>query len=172
VKRQRENTKVRVRLFEEKDEQRILDILNMAIADRRVTALLTPATRQKRAPWFAEHRTERHPIFVAEVDGRVVGWMAVTAYRSGREGFSRACELSYYLDKAYQHQGIGTVLMDRVIARCRALGYKHLMLIIFEDNLPSLSLARKFGFEPWGLFPGIVEIDGHTKDCFQMGRAI
>ena len=135
MKGQRENTKVRVRLFEEKDEQRILDILNMAIADRRV-------------PWFVEHRAERHPIFVAEVDGRVVGWMAVTAYRSGREGFSKACELSYYLDKAYQHQGIGTVLMDRVITRCRTLGYRHLILIIFEDNLPSLSLARKFGFEP------------------------
>lgn len=172
MKRQRENTKVGVRLFEKKDEQRILDILNMAIADRSVTALLTPATRKKQAPWFAEHRTKRHPIFVAEVGGRVVGWMAVTAYRSGREGFAGACELSYYLDKAYQHQGIGSVLMDQVIARCRALGYKHLMLVILEDNLPSLSLARKFGFEPWGLFPGIVEIDGHTKDCYQMGRTI
>lgn len=73
MKGQRENTKVRVRLFEEKDEQRILDILNMAIADRRVTALLTPVTRKKRVPWFVEHRAERHPIFVAEVDSRVVG---------------------------------------------------------------------------------------------------
>lgn len=161
-----------VRPCEPKDRKRVLDILNQAIVKRKVTALLTPATMAGRAGWFAEHDDGRHPIYVAEMGGEVVGWMAVTAYRSGREGFATACELSYYLDAGIRHRGLGSILMREVIGRCRKLGYKHLMLIIFEDNAASRALAEKFGFTIWGRFPKIIEIDGRVTDCLQYGRHI
>lgn len=163
---------VTVRPCEPKDRQRVLDILNQAIKKRKVTALLTPVTMAGREGWFREHDDGKHPIYVVELDGQVVGWMAVTAYRSGREGFATACELSYYLDENMRHRGIGTILMREVIDRCRKLGYKHLMLIIFEDNKASRGLAEKFGFTPWGRFPKIIEIDGRVIDCLQYGRHI
>lgn len=161
-----------VRLAEPRDYQRILDILNIAIRQRRVTALLTPVTMASRQDWFKEHNDGIHPIYVAEVNHEIAGWMAVTAYRSGREGFKYACEVSYYLAPEYQGQGIGSALMDHVIKASRARGIKHLMAVIFANNIPSQRLAKKFGFKVWGCFPGIVEIDGTTTDCFQMGRKL
>lgn len=160
---------VAVRLAKKKDYQRILDILNMAIKERRVTALLTPVTLKNRQEWFKEHSDGIHPIYVAEKDGVVAGWMAVTAYRSGREGFKRACEISYYIAPEYQGCGVGTRLMEHVIAESRRRGLKNLMAIIFADNFGSLRLAMKHGFKIWGNFPEIVEIDGRTTDCYQMG---
>lgn len=163
------NSELVIRVFKKEDEQRILDILNMSIRGRRVTALLTPVTMEGRQGWFKEHSDGVHPIYVAELDGKVIGWMAVTAYRSGREGFFNTCELSYYLDPDYQHQGIGKKLMAYVIDACRKQGLKNLMLVIFSDNKASLRLAANFGFQVWGRFPGIVEIDGRTADCYQLG---
>lgn len=161
-----------IRLAKPADYQRILDILNQSIRDRKYTALLTPATFPKRKKWFKDHQDGRYPIYVAEVDGKVAGWMAVSAYRDGREGFIHTCEVSYYIDEAYRGCGIATRLMEHVIETSRASGIKNLMAVIFADNQGSLALVRKFGFEQWGRFPNIVEIDGETKDCLQMGRAL
>lgn len=167
---EKKTAKVKIRRFRPEDEPAILSILNQSIVERKVTAQLTPATMDGRRGWFAKHSAARTPLFVAEVDGTVLGWMAVTPYRGGREGFLKTCELSYYLDKSFRHQGVGSALMAYTLDACRDLGYRHVLLIIFEHNLPSQGLARKFGFSVWGRFPNIVDIDGHIQDCLQMGR--
>lgn len=164
--------KYEIRTAERKDYLKILDILNQAIRKRNCTALLTPATFQTRKKWFQDHQDGKHPIFVAMDGNRVAGWMAVTAYRDGREGFSKTGEVSYYIDEKYQNQGVASALMEEVLERCRLRGFKSLMAVIFADNRGSIALAEKFGFEKWGLFPGIIEIDGETKDCLQYGRAL
>lgn len=166
-----ENLIFDVRLAREDDYQSIIDILNAAIAERRYTALLTPVSIVGRAEWFRAHQDGIHPIYVAEdkTSGQVIGWMAVNAYRSGREAFAKSCEISYYIAPDFRGHGVGTALMDRVIAESRSRGLKNLMAVIFADNQGSLKLARAHGFEPWGRFPGIVEIDGRQTDCYQMG---
>ena len=82
-----------IRLARPGDYQRILDILNDAIEKRRYTALLTPVTIESRRQWFQDHQDGRHPIYVADIGDDIAGWMAVTAYRDGREGFCHACEV-------------------------------------------------------------------------------
>jgi L-amino acid N-acyltransferase YncA len=94
-----EAAQMKIRRFRAADEPAILSILNQSIVERKVTAQLTPATMEARRGWFAMHSARRYPIFVAEEGGDVLGWMAVTPYRGGREGFSKTCELSYYLDR-------------------------------------------------------------------------
>ncbi len=214
----REPLSLEVRLARENDYQQIIEILNAAIAERRYTALLKPASIVGRAEWFRAHQDGIHPIYVAEDQktgrvvgwmavnayrsgreafarscdraewfrahqdgihpiyvaedqktGRVVGWMAVNAYRSGREAFARSCEISYYIAPAFRGHGVGTILMERVIEESRKRGLKNLMAVIFADNQGSLRLAKKHGFEIWGKFPEIVEIDGRETDCYQMG---
>lgn len=161
-----------IRLAEPQDYQKILDILNEAIRARRYTALLTPATMEKRVNWFKDHQDGRHPIYVCEEDGEVCGWMAVTAYRDGREGFCHTCEISYYIDEDYKHRGIASDLLEYVMKVSKDSGIKHLMAVIFEDNVYSRKLVEKYGFEVWGRFPDIVEIDNQEKDCLQYGRRL
>ncbi len=158
-----------IRLARPEDYQPILDILNIEIKQRRYTALLTPVTLESRKDWFQAHQDGRHPIYVALENGQVAGWMAVTAYRDGREGFCHACEVSYYLHPNFTGRGIASDLMKYVKAVSYRSGIKHLMAIIFSNNTPSRHLAEKHGFEIWGRFPNIVEIDSTEKDCLQYG---
>lgn len=158
-----------VREARAQDYPRILDILNQAIARRNCTALLTPATIENRQPWFRAHEDGLHPIYVCEENGGVLGWLALTAYRDGREGFKRACEVSYYIDEDARRAGVASALMRHAIDGAGKQGLTTLMAVIFADNGPSRALAEKFGFELWGRFPNIIEIDGREIDCLQYG---
>lgn len=163
---------VTLRRAKRKDHHQIVGILNAAIHKRQFTALLTPVTVEGRQPWFRLHRDGIHQIYVAEVAGEVVGWMAVTAFRSGREAFARTAELSYYIDPNFQRLGLSKILMDYTIRQCQKRGLVTLLAVVFADNEGSLHLLQGFGFKEWGRFPEIVEIDGRVTDCLYMGRKI
>ena len=53
----------------------IIDIYNATVPTRMVTAELEPTTVEARLPWFREHSPDQYPFWVAESDGRVIGWL-------------------------------------------------------------------------------------------------
>lgn len=164
--------KLQVRTATTKDQQRIVDILNARIRERRYTALLTSVTVESRQDWFREHNNGTHQIYVIEDQDAVIGWMAVTAFRSGREAFDQTAEISYYVDTDREGRGIGKTLMAHVITECRQKGLKNLISMVFGDNERSLGLAKKFGFTEWGRLPQVIEIDGRVTDYLIMGLKI
>ena len=161
-----------IKIAEEKEHQEILDILNQAINERRFTALLTPVTLENRRRWFEEHDDLKHPIFIYKEGDRTLGWMAISVYRDGREGFQNTCEISYYIDKDHRGKGIASKLLDKVMDYSKDVGINNLMAVVFADNTYSKKLLKSNGFTEWGRFPNIVEIDNITKDCLQFGRCL
>ena len=160
---------MKIRLVEEKDYQQVLDILNEAIEKRIYTAQLREATMEDRKSWFVEHSSTQHPMFVVEVDEEIMGWVTLTEFRGGREGFRYASEISYYIDSRAQGKGLGNKLMGLAIATARDIGYKSLIAIIFDSNFISINLAKKHGFELWGHLPDVVDIDGEIFGCDYWG---
>jgi len=158
-----------IRLVEAKDYQRVLDILNDAIEKRIYTAQLSKASMEGRTAWFSHHAHPRHPMFVIEADGEIMGWVTLTEYRAGREGFRFTSEISYYIDSRAQGKGYGTIMMGRAIDVARELGFRNLIAVIFDTNEASKKLAKKFKFEIWGRLPGVVDIDGKDIDCDYWG---
>lgn len=158
-----------IRLVEKKDYQRVLDILNQAIFERAYTAQLTMATMEARREWFVGHSCPQHPMFVAEIEGEVVGWITLTEFRAGREGFRYTTEISYYIDEKARGIGIGKQMMSHAIEAARRLGFKSLIAVIFASNFCSIKLAKKHGFERWGILPKVVDIDDNEFDCEYWG---
>lgn len=163
---------MKIRLVEEKDYERVLDILNEAIAARKFTAQLSPATMTIRKDWFIHHSAPRHPMFVAEIDDQVVGWITLTEFRAGREGFRFTSEVSYYIDSRCHRKGIGTKLMERAIEAAREIGFRNLVAVVFDSNISSRKLVKKFGFKLWGHMPDAVDIDGKSIGCDYWGLKI
>ncbi|AFA47866.1 GNAT family N-acetyltransferase [Acetobacterium woodii] len=151
-----------IRLVQEKDYQRVLDILNEAIAARKFTAQLSLATMEMRKEWFIHHSAPRHPMFVAVVADQVVGWITLTEFRAGREGFRFTSEISYYIDSRFHRQGIGSLLMKRAIEAAKEIGFKNLVAVVFDTNICSRKLVKKHGFKLWGHMPDTVDIDGQS----------
>jgi phosphinothricin acetyltransferase len=160
---------LKIRRVEQKDYQRVLDILNKAIEDRIFTALLTTTSMEERKDWFIKHSLPKHPMYVAEIDDHVVGWITLGAFRDGREGFLCTSELSYYIDENYRGQGIGSKLMDTAIEAAKEIGCSNLLAVIFDTNIGSQKLAIKKGFKLWGHLPDVIEIDGKTHGCDYWG---
>jgi GNAT superfamily N-acetyltransferase/uncharacterized protein YjiS (DUF1127 family) len=59
------------------------------------------------------------PYLVAELDGRVAGYCYATAYRP-RSAYRYTIEDSVYVAEGFDGRGIGTALLETLIARCEA----------------------------------------------------
>jgi len=51
----------------------------------------------------------------------------------------------------FQHQGIGTVLMNKCIARSREYGARRMVLEVQSSNLKAINFYKKMGFDLIGL---------------------
>ena len=141
----------------------IVDIYNQAIRSRCATGDMQEFAVDERIEWFEKFDNNEYPIYIAEVDNRVVGYCALSPYRPGRKAMSTVAEISYYLAYSFHEKGIGTALIKYVIADCDRIGKKSLLAILLDINSPTIGLLEKFNFKKWGHFPGIIEIDG--KKC-------
>ncbi|MDR3681053.1 MAG: GNAT family N-acetyltransferase [Flavipsychrobacter sp.] len=149
-----------IRIAQKNDLQEIVDIYNQAVAGGFMTADTRPWQTAQRQEWFAIHTPNEHPIFVAEIDGKVTGWLTVSAYRPGRHALRFIKEVSYYIDHNYVGQGIGSALLAHAIQEAPNLQIKHYLAIVLDENKASIKLLEKFGFQLWGHLPGIADFDG------------
>jgi L-amino acid N-acyltransferase YncA len=150
----------------------LVEIYNQSIPSKRSTGDTQPQRVEDRLTWFEEHRPEKHPIFVADVDGRAAGWCSLSPYRPGRAALRFTAEISYYIDTAYHRQGIGTALIGHTLAACPALQIRHLFAIVLESNEASLKLLEKMSFEQWGYLPRVADFDGIEVGHLYYGRHI
>lgn len=143
------------------DLKAIVEIYNQAILTGKSTADLTPVTPNSRVEWFNQHTPDRYPIFIAETENIVAGWISLSPYRSGREALRFTAEVSFYIHTDYQRKGIGTKLLDLIIAEIPKIGIKTIFAIILEHNYPSINLVEKFKFEKWGFLPKVADFMGN-----------
>ena len=141
------------------DLPRLTAIYNQAIQARQ-TADTLPLSTTDRQPWFESHQQLNYPVFVIEKEGVVCGYSTLSKYRGGRPALCKTVEISYYLDGAYQRQGLGSQLLGHALEMAKTLGFNHTVAILLETNSPSIGLLEKFGFAKWGHLPDIAEIDG------------
>lgn len=149
-----------IRLAKHDDLETLVEIYNQAIKTGRCTADTETFTVKERRSWFEEHQSPDYPLYVYEVDGKVVGYLYLSGYRPGRKAMRFTAEVSYYLHNDYQRQGIGSNLMEFAIEKSRELNYKTLIAILLEWNIPSIKLLKKYGFNEWGCLPNIADFDG------------
>jgi L-amino acid N-acyltransferase YncA len=155
----------------ESDLDAIVAIYNAAIPGRLATADTEPVSVESRRGWFHDHDPERLPVWVAEHEGRVVGWLSFGRFY-GRPAYASTAELSVYVDPTAQRGGIATQLVSAAIARAGGLGLTTLLGFVFAHNEPSVSLFRKLGFEQWGHLPRVAVLDGVERDLLILGRRL
>jgi L-amino acid N-acyltransferase YncA len=152
----------------EADLPAIIEIYNATVPTRMVTAELEPTTVEARLPWFREHSPHEYPFWVAESDGRVIGWFDFKKLLP-RCAYRGTAEISVYVGEQFRRLGVGQRLLEEAIARAPSLGITVLVGLIFGHNEPSLKLFQRFGFERWGFFPGVAQLDDVKRDLVVVG---
>ncbi len=160
---------MRIRDATLEDLAAIVEIYNSIIPGRLVSADTEPVSVEQRLAWFREHDPARRPIWVAEADGHVVGWLSLSDFYDGRPAYSVTAEIGIYVKEGHRGTGIGGRLLEETIRRAPALGIKTLTAGAFAGNEPSLKLFGRFGFQRWAYFPRVAELDGAERDLVVLG---
>ncbi len=160
-----------IRDAREADLPAIVAIYNSIIPGRMVTADLEPVTVASRLPWLEAHHPERRPVWVAEEDDRVIGWLSFDTFYA-RAAYDGTAMIAIYVEEARRRTGLGHLLLDRALAHAPKLGVHTLLGYIFAHNEPSLRFFAKFGFERWAHLPRIASLDGIERDLIIVGRRL
>jgi len=100
--------------------------------------------------YFDEHAAGKYPVLAAESDdGTFLGFASCGPYRH-YQGYLHAAELSVYVEPSARRTGVGTALLARLEDECRRIGIHTLIGVIDSENLPSIELHRKCGYEHAG----------------------
>ena len=126
------------------DVEEITSIYNEAILTTTATFDTEPKTTEDRMEWF-NHHDERHPIFVACVNDRVVGWASLTMW-SDRAAYDDTVETSVYIASEFRGKGIGRQLNSTLVQEGQALKYHTLIARIAEGSVESVRIHEGVGF--------------------------
>lgn len=134
----------------------INEIYNEAV--RNTTANWSCAERSLReaGEWFAQYGAPNRPLIVAEEDARVVGYACLSAFRE-KDAYWPVAENSVYVHRDYRGRGIGTRLMERVIALGREAGLRVITAWVDADNEESIVFHERLGFERVGTMRNVGE---------------
>jgi phosphinothricin acetyltransferase len=90
-------------------------------------------------------RPENLPMTVLEVDDEVVGWGALSSFKS-RCAYRETVELSVYVRHDSHRRGCGRMIVRDVIERARSLGYHTIIAVPCEESVASIGLLCSLGF--------------------------
>jgi len=150
---------VTVRLAEEEDRLPMAHLFAAVAAEQDGIAAELPVDVEKRAERWQLDRT-----LVAVVAGDIVGVIFVT-----ESGFGLG-EIAMFVAAGRRGHGVGTALVEAVIAWAKTRPLHKLTLGVFPHNEAAIGLYRKFGFVEEGRHPKhIRRADGELWDLIDMG---
>jgi L-amino acid N-acyltransferase YncA len=137
-------TGLEIRRAEVGDLEAITEIYNEAILTTTATFDTEPKTVAERTCWLASH-DQKHPVLVALVNGRVVGWASLSRW-SDRPAYDATAETSFYVKSDFRGQGIGRKLKEAIVAEARRLQLHTLIARVAQGSEASLHLNESVGF--------------------------
>jgi L-amino acid N-acyltransferase YncA len=151
------------------DEDVIVQIMNHGISSW-ANAYQEPFDWIDGAAWFKKLRDSALRLIVCEQDRRVVGWASLSDYREARPALARVKEVTFYVHKDFQRQGVATKMIEYLEQECEQLKVEHLAAILLSDNVGSRKLLEKNGYFVFGLFEGVVRFGRHYTGHLYMGK--
>ncbi|MDH5672174.1 MAG: GNAT family N-acetyltransferase [Myxococcales bacterium] len=150
----------------------VVEIYNHAVEEGLKTADTEPISLESRAQWFLQHEDLRHPIFVAEREGLVLGFCSLSPHRPGRRALRKVAEVSYYVHRDQRGAGVGCALLTHAVERAHEYGFVHLFALLLDVNQQSIRMLERAGFYKWGHLPEVADFDGVVCGQVIYGRQL
>lgn len=156
-------TEVLIRRATPEDAESIACIWDVICAERVYTAVNRPFTPEQERAYIAS-LSDREGIFVAEVDGQVVGFQSLELWARYTDSFDHVGTLGTFVLPQWRGRGIGRRLAEHTLAFARAHGYEKLVVYVRAGNRGARAFYQSLGFAPRGILTRQVKIDGQYDD--------
>lgn len=130
-----------------------------------------PPTVAEMARRMADLTGRGFPWLVAEDGGHVVGYAYAGPFRA-RSAYRFTVEDSVYVAPEAQGRGVGRRLLEALIARCEALGFRQMIGGIGGATPASMALHAACGFHEVGRYEKVGFKFGRWLDVVEMQRAL
>jgi L-amino acid N-acyltransferase YncA len=127
------------------------------------------ATFETEAPTWEAWDGAHSGGIVAEEDGEVVGWAALSPY-SARAVYAGVAEESVYVAARARGRGVGRALLEAIIERSEQAGIWTLEAGVFPENRASVALHLGCGFRVVGVRERIGRLNGEWRDVLLLER--
>lgn len=127
----------------------IRDIYNSVLLASTAIYNDRPVTLEDRETWWRTRLAQDFPVIVAVDDTGVLGYASFGDFRPW-PGYRLTVEGTIHIREGVRGQGIGSRLLEELVARARTLG-KHVMIAgVDSENSASLHFLTSHGFVPAG----------------------
>jgi L-amino acid N-acyltransferase YncA/DNA-binding transcriptional ArsR family regulator len=155
---------ISVRALEPGDWPAVRRVYGEGIATGLATFDTTvPSRASLDAKWLPDHR------WVAELDGEVVGWTALSPV-STREAYSGVAESSIYVADGHRGKGMGKALIRQQVVAADEAGLWTLQTAIFTENRAGIALHHQAGYRTVGIRERIAQRGGIWHDTVLVER--
>jgi L-amino acid N-acyltransferase YncA len=153
-----------IRELEEEDWPAVAAIYAEGIATRNATFETEVPSWED---WDGTHLSS--PRLVAELDGEVVGWAALSPV-SDRCCYTGVAENSIYVAESARGRGVGSNLLCELVERAERAGLWTIQTGIFPENMASIALHERCGFRIVGVRERLGQLDGTWRDVLLLER--
>ncbi len=140
------NLDIKIRKYESKDTQYILEIINFNILNSVSLYDYTIRSFEQQKSILEDKIAKNFPIIVAEIDGVCVGFGMYSEFRF-REAYKFTVEHSVYVSEEFNGKGIGKLLLLELIVLAKKQGLHTMIGVIDSENQNSIDFHKKYGFE-------------------------
>lgn len=130
-----------------------------------------PPGADEMAARMAKLATAGFPYFVAEADGRLVGYAYGSPWHE-RSAYRLTVQDSVYVDAAFHRRGLGRLMLARLIERCQTRGFRQMLAAVGGPNPGSIALHEALGFRLIGTAEAIGLKFGRWLDVAYLQRAL
>ena len=131
------------------DAEAIRAIYNYEVEHETATFDLVPRTLEDQLAW-QEAREGAFCVYVAELNGEVVGFGALSPYKE-RAAYRTSVEDSIYIRRDLSRQGIGRILLSHLLKSAADGGFHSVMARITTFSEGSIALHAALGFQLIGV---------------------
>jgi phosphinothricin acetyltransferase len=137
---------LKIRNYDEKDAQAILDIINYNIVNSTALYDYTIRTLDDQSEILKEKLVKGFPVLVAYFDTTLVGFGYYSEFRF-REAYKFTVEHSVYVLPTFTGKGVGKQLLEELIVCAQKQNLHTMIGVIDSENESSIAFHEKFGFE-------------------------
>jgi L-amino acid N-acyltransferase len=161
---------MQLRLADESDAAAIALIYNYEVEHTTATFDLVVRSLEEQRQWLAA-RSGAFSCIVAEHDGVIAGFCALSTYKE-RAAYRTSVEDSVYVDRAFQGQGVGRLLLENMISVAQESGFHTVIARIEASGTSSRALHARCGFELVGVEKEVGRKFGRWLDVAIMQRLL